>query len=617
MKKRVLAALLAAALSLSLVTPALALTGREEAAQVLAALDIMTGDESGDLNLSAPVTRAEFVKMLMAASPISVGDVTYVSPYPDVPASHWAAPYVEAAVTAGYVTGYLDGTFRPANTITLAEGVVMALRLLGYSNEDFSGSFPAGQMSMYKTLDLDEGIAIGQNDTMKRQDAMYLFYNLLTAPTKTTGQPYLSSVLGYGLTPEGEVDTLALLNGTMDGPVVVGESGWRDKIPFDLSTARVTRNGAASTAEALSDHDVVYFSKNMRALWVYTNRVTGPIQAITPASAPTSVTVAGKSYAIETSSAAYALSDLGSFEVGDPVTLLLGRDGKVAAAVAPGTAADTSFCGVVISNVPQQYTDKYGNDYTAASVTVLATDGNTYTCSTDRTSVRTGTLVQVTTTAGGAEVKNLSTASLSGRVSSDGARLGGRDFAADVEILDVYGDHGVRVYPQRLAGMELTDGMVRYYLLDGSGDISRLILKDATGDMHTYGVITSVSEVNVPGSMTTAGTYVYDVAGAVHTLTGSTVYNVENGPFLLKTDGGEIDRFANLTEVKLTSVEGTTAYAGNRQYAIWDDALVYEVRDNEYYPTSLALVSGGDYALTGWYDKDQTDGGRIRVILAK
>ena len=73
--------------------------------------------------------------MLMAASPISVGDVTYVSPYPDVPASHWAAPYVEAAVAAGYVTGYLDGTFRPGNTITLAEGVTMALRLLGYTSE--------------------------------------------------------------------------------------------------------------------------------------------------------------------------------------------------------------------------------------------------------------------------------------------------------------------------------------------------------------------------------------------------------------------------------------------------------------------------------------------------
>lgn len=617
MKKRVLSALLAAALTLSLATPALALTGREEAAQVLSALDIMTGDENGNLNLSAPVTRAEFVKMLMAASPISVGDVTYVSPYPDVPASHWAAPYVEAAVAAGYVTGYLDGTFRPANTITLAEGVVMALRLLGYTNADFSGSFPAGQMAMYKTLDLDEGITIGQNDTMTRQDAMYLFYNLLTAPTRTTGQPYLSSVLGYGLTADGEVDALALLNGTMDGPVVVGEAGWKDKIPFDISTAAVTRNGTATTAAALMDNDVVYWSKNLKALWVYTNKITGPIQAITPASAPTSVTVSGKSYTIETSSAAYALSDLGTFEVGDSVTLLLGRDGKVAAAVAPGESSGGSVCGLVVSNVPQQYTDKNGNDYTAASVTILATDGNTYTYSTDRTSVRTGTLVQAVASGDGVEIKNLSSASLSGKVNADGTKLGGRSFAADVEILDTYGDHGVRVYPERLAGMEITESMVRYYLLDGSGDISRLILKDATGDMHTYGVITSVSEINSPASMTTAGTYVYDTAGTTQTISGSTVYNVKTGPFMMKTDDGQIDRLVNLTEVKLTAAEGNTAYAGNRQYTIWDDALVYEVRDGKYFLTSLALVSGGDYTLTGYYDKDQTDGGRIRVILAK
>lgn len=617
MKKRVLSALLAAALTLSLVTPALAVTSQDDAAQVLAALDIMTGDESGNLNLSAPVTRAEFVKMLMAASPISVGDVTYVSPYPDVPASHWAAPYVEAAVTAGYVTGYLDGTFRPSNTITLAEGVVMALRLLGYTNEDFSGSFPAGQMAMYKTLDLDEGITIGQNDTMTRQDAMYLFYNLLTAPSKTTGQPYLSSVLGYSLTADGEVDTLALLNGTMDGPVVVGEAGWRDKIPFDISKASVTRNGVVTTSAALTDNDVVYWSKHLNALWVYTNKITGPIQAITPASAPTSVTVSGKSYEIETSTAAYALSDLGTFEVGDSVTLLLGRDGKVAAVAAPGQASGGSVCGLVVSNVPQQYTDKNGNDYTAASVTILATDGNTYTYSTERTSVRTGTLVQAVPTENGMEVKNLSSASLSGKVNADGTKLGGRSFASNVEILDTYGDHGVRVYPERLAGMEITESMVRYYLLDGNGDISRLILKDATGDMHTYGVITSVSEVNSAASMTTAGTYVYDTAGTIKTISGSTVYNVKTGPFMMKTDGEEIDRLTNLTEVKITSVEGTTAYAGNRQYAIWDDALVYEVRDGKYYLTSLALVTGGDYTLTGYYDKDQTDGGRIRVILAK
>lgn len=615
MKKRVLSALLAAALTLSLVTPALAVTSRDDAAQVLAALDIMTGDGSGNLNLSAPVTRAEFVKMLMAASPISVGDMTYVSPYPDVPASHWAAPYVEAAVTAGYVTGYLDGTFRPSNTITLAEGVVMALRLLGYTNADFSGSFPAGQMSMYKTLDLDEGITIGQNDTMTRQDAMYLFYNLLTAPTKTTGQPYLSSVLGYGLTADGKVDTLALLNGTMDGPVVVGEAGWRDKIPFDLSKARVTRNGVVTTSAALVDNDVVYWSKNLNALWVYTNKITGPIQAISPTSAPTSVTVSGKAYTIETPTAAYALSDLGTFEVGDSVTLLLGRDGKVVSAMAPGEAASDSVCGLVISSVPQTFTDKNGNEYTSASVTVLATDGNSYTYSVDRSNIRAGALVRVTSSSDGVEVKALSSASISGKVSSDGKRMGNLDFAADAEILDTYGERGVRIYPSRLAGMEITSSMVRYYLLDGNGDISRLILKDATGDMHTYGVITSVSEVD--SDMATSGTYVYDAGGTSGTLTGARVYHLVKGPFQMKTDGDQVDGFVNLSSVRIDTVDGTTAYADNRQYTIWDDVLVYEVQGDNYYLTSLALVTGGDYSLTGYYDKDQSEGGRIRVILAK
>ena len=470
---------------------------------------------------------------------------------------------------------------------------------------------------MYKTLDLDEGITIGAGDTMTRQDAMYLFYNLLTAPTRTTGQPYLSSVLGHGLTADGKIDTMALLNDTMDGPVVVGETGWRDKIPFDISTASVTRNGVASSASALVSNDVVYWSDTMHALWVYTNRITGPIQAISPTSAPSSVTVSGKSYSIETATAAYALSDLGSFEVGDSVTLLLGRDGKVVAAIAPGQAASDAVVGLVISSVPQTFTDKNGSDYTASSVTVLATDGNTYPYSMDRSSIRAGSLVQVTSSSDGVEVKVLASSSLTGKVSADGQRLGKLAFADDVEILDTYGDKGVRIYPDRLAGMELTQGMVRYYLLDGSGAIRRLVLSDATGDMHTYGVVTSVREVDNSGGSDTSGTYVYDAGGTPGTFTSGRVFKLQPGPFQMKTDGDEVDRFVNLTGVRIDTVDGLTAYAENRQYAIWDDVLVYEVRGDQYYLTSLSLVTDGKYSLTGYYDKAQSEGGRIRVILAR
>ena len=78
-----------------------------------------------------------------------------------------------------------------------------------------------------------------------------------------------------------------------------------------------------------------------------------------------------------------------------------------------------------------------------------------------------------------------------------------------------------------------------------------------------------------------------------------------------------MDRFVNLTAIHLDSVDGATAYGGNRQYAIWDDVLVYQVDGDRYYPTSLSLVTDGSYSLTGYYDKDQSQGGRIRVILAR
>ena len=61
-----------------------------------------------------------------------------VAPYPDVPRSHWASGYVEAAVGRGLVTAFSDGTFRPNQEIKLAEAVSMALSLLGYEAGDFS-----------------------------------------------------------------------------------------------------------------------------------------------------------------------------------------------------------------------------------------------------------------------------------------------------------------------------------------------------------------------------------------------------------------------------------------------------------------------------------------------
>lgn len=621
MKKRLLSLLLAGVLAIGAIPSALAAPATvTDMAQVLSALDIMTGNEDGDLMLSRHVTRAEFTKLVVAASPMgeNVGASTAVSPYPDVPYSHWAAPYVEAAVAAGYVNGYLDGTFHPNEDITLAMGVTMAVRLLGYSDLDFSGAWPSGQMTLYRNLDLDEGISISQDDPMTRQDAMYLFYNLLTAKTKQ-GQPYLLT-LGHSLTPTGEIDRVALVNSAMEGPVVMSP-GWESKVNFDVSTATVYRSGKLSTFSALQQNDVIYWSKPMRTLWAYSNKVTGLYQSVSPnASSPSAVTVAGKTYSIETADAAYALSNLGGYKTGDTVTLLLGRDGGVAAVAAPASVTG-SMVGVVSSLADSPYTDSNGNSYTAKTVTFTATDGNTYSYPVEaKSTLKPGQLVQVTLASGGdAQIVRLSPSSASGKVNAAADHLGNTPIAENIEILDANDDGAaVKLYPSRLAGMTLKDKDVKYVRKNAAGEIDLLILNEATGDLCSYGVLTSSNETDMSALGVLMGVYQYDVGGVSYThQVQNGVLNLSRGPIQIQGNLYAPDKLVKLDSVRLSSVDALNAVTqDNLTFPVADSVAVYEQVDSAYRLSSLERVRTG-YTLTGYYDKSASEGGRIRVILAK
>lgn len=623
MKKRLICSLTAALLLLSVVPAAWAAEAPADLNTVsttMAALDIMVGDENGNLNLSANVTRSAFVKMAVAASPYgaTVGDTTAVSPYPDVPYTNWAAPYVEAAVSAGYVNGYLDGTFRPNNNINLAEGVTIVLRLLGYQDSDFSGVYPSGQMAKYHSLGLDKGVSATSNTTpLTRQDTMYLFYNLLTAPTKN-GQVYLTT-LGHSLTASGEIDLVSLVNDAMEGPIVA-TSGWASQLGFTPNT--VYRSGQASTLSAIQNNDVVYYSKSMRTVWAYTNKVSGVYQSASPsASNPTSITVAGKTYSIETASAAFALSSMGDHPVGSTVTLLLGRDGGVAA-VASASSVSSLIYGVVTATGTGTFTDSQGSSYTSKTVTITATDGTEYTYPTTN-NYTLGSLMSADASGSEVVLRGLASSALSGRVSADGTTLVNYTFAEDVEILDVANQtETLRIYPSRLAGVNLTNGKVRYYTLNSAGEISRMILDDVTGDMQQYGVLTSVNNLSYTDPSSNlgvmSGTYVYDIAGTSMTYhSDSVLFSVERGPCRVVLQNGQVHRIYNLTSVKLSAIDGGNAVTqSGTSYPLSDSVAAYIYADNRYSYCDLSYVTGGGYTLTAWYDKEPSSGGCVRVITA-
>ena len=626
MKQRLLSGLLAVMLLLGLAPAALAAAPTEEdAAQVLAALDIMVGDENGDLALDRTITRAEFTKLAVAASTSrdSVGDTVAVKPYPDVPQTHWAAPYIKAAVDLGLVQGDLRGYFNPDRTITLAEGVTVVLRLLGYEDSEFTGVWPSGQMAQYRALKLNEGITLGQDGSMTRRDAMYLFYNLML--TKNKAGTYYLNVLEPTLNlvnTSGELDRVALINSAMEGPIVAS-SGWQSQLSFSTANAKVYRDGKTASLDAVQAQDVVYWSASMHTVWAYSDKVTGTYEAASPSvTNPTSVTVAGKTYAIETNDAAYALSDLGGWQIGDTVTLLLGRSGGVAA-VAGSQAVGTVVYGVVTKAENTSYSDGKGGTYTARTVTVAATNGGSYRYQTDNKNLDVGDLVRVDTSGEGS-VTRLSENRLTGKMSSDGTKLGSYTLADDVQIIDTYKERTpIKVYPQRLAGVNFSGDMVRYYVLNAQGEITHLILNDVTGDLHQYGVITKSEEVDVSipgGGFVVSSSYTYDVGGKEMVFgSADTVFNAKKGPCQVRMDSDtNIERLSNLDQRKLDSVSGNVAVGtDNRQYALSETVAYYVVVNGEYQLTTLSRIQGGDYTLTGWYDKDESAGGRIRVIVAQ
>lgn len=620
--KSILAAGTAAALTVGLlVLPAGArsttVPAQQEVTQVVNALGIMVGDEQGNMQLDRTVTRAEFITMAVKASPNGdqVGEAS-TSPYPDVPYTHWAAGFVEAGVAAGLITGYSDGTFRPSNQITLAEGVTIVLQLLDYGSEGFSGAYPSPQMALCRSLKLDRGLsAQNSGDLLTRRDAMYLFYNMLSTNNQS-GTPYITS-LGHSLNAAGEVDLLALINDVMDGPLVAA-GDWQSSIPFSLSGVTVTRNGDPSSLSKIQENDVIYWCQPMRTLWVYSDKVVGTIQSITPdTSSPTAVTIGGHSYELDSASAAYALSDLGSYDLGDTVTLLLGRQGKVAAVTEP-METTSERCGVVTQVTRETYSDGPHSSYTADTITLMATDGQTYRYECTTQTYEPGDLVGVNIAADGTvSLKRLPSVKLSGKVNSSATKLGSIPLASDVEILDVYENVGVRVFASRVAGLNLTQDMISYYTMNGSGEIDRLILKDVTGDTYNYGMLTEMV-VMPTGTVTTYYTYVYDVGGTTYTLPNITTgFPVSTGGVMIKGDLSNPDKIYNLTRVNATSISGNQLIALNRSYTMADNVVIYEYRNGSYYLSSAQRVQEKGLSLTGWYDKSENNGGRIRIVVAK
>ena len=107
----------------------------DEAVDVMSAVKVIDGYTDGSFNPTATLTRGAAAKIIcnLILGPTTASAlVADAAPYKDVPTNHTFAGYIAYCQKEGIISGYADGTFRPANSLTGYAFMKMLLGALGY-----------------------------------------------------------------------------------------------------------------------------------------------------------------------------------------------------------------------------------------------------------------------------------------------------------------------------------------------------------------------------------------------------------------------------------------------------------------------------------------------------
>lgn len=222
---------------------------------------IVNGYGDGTFQPNKQVNRAEFLKLLMGATGVKLGQGSSIS-FSDTDKNSWYAPYVEAAVTRNIARGYDDGKFRPETTVNRAEALKMLLRLkldmdvytfdtattLQVKDADeksWYGPYVNAAMKYHlidKLLTSEKQALPGE--ALTRAEAAYLIYQLQFAETEFAMLPLrslqntaaLPSLMPSSSRPIADAYTLF----TLGGASLIEGAPMEQKIILELTSGKIS-----------------------------------------------------------------------------------------------------------------------------------------------------------------------------------------------------------------------------------------------------------------------------------------------------------------------------------------------------------------------------------------
>ena len=195
--KKFLALVLALVMTMSLVTISAgaedftdaADINYEEAVDVISALGVVGGYADGSFNPDGGLTRQAAAKIIcnMILGPTTAAELDAdTNPYPDVDKDSQFAGYIAYCQKEGIISGYADGTFKPAAPLTGYAFMKMLLGALGYDVEVEGYTGANWSINVAKraiNIGLDDGLVDNFNgsDYVTREEAMLYAFNAMQA----------------------------------------------------------------------------------------------------------------------------------------------------------------------------------------------------------------------------------------------------------------------------------------------------------------------------------------------------------------------------------------------------------------------------------------------------
>lgn len=184
-------------------------------AEALSAMGLFRGMTTG-YELLGGTTRAQGLVMFLRLMGKEAEALACTDPVPfaDVPATHWAHPYVAYAYKNGLTTGVTQTAFQPDAAVTAQHYLTFLLRALQYAEGDqFSYATVLVDTVTLGLMSQQEITAMSQGPFL-RHKMVYLSYYALFCPDGKTGTLLLESLISSGtVTDAGAAAGMAAVKG--------------------------------------------------------------------------------------------------------------------------------------------------------------------------------------------------------------------------------------------------------------------------------------------------------------------------------------------------------------------------------------------------------------------